>query len=73
MDKDALVARLKELRAELARIEKKMEALDTLLGDEVTDETVKQYAEGLKALIDEREPIIAEARELILQSYKEGY
>lgn len=73
MDKDALVARLKELRAELARIEKKMESLDTLLGDEVTDETVKQYAEGLKALIDEREPIIAEARELILQSYKEGY
>ena len=71
MDKNILVARLKELKAELARIDEKLAALDDLLDDGLTDEAVKAYADALKAILDEREPIINEARELVLLSYEE--
>lgn len=71
MDKNILVARLKELKAELARIDEKLAALDDLLDDGLTDEAVKAYADALKAILDEREPIINEARELVLLSYQE--
>ncbi len=71
MDKSILVARLKELKAELARIDEKLAALDDLLDDGLTDEAVKAYADALKAILDEREPIINEARELVLLSYRE--
>ena len=71
MDKNILVARLKELKAELARIDEKLAALDDLLDDGLTDEAVKAYADALKAILDEREPIINEARELVLLSYRE--
>lgn len=71
MDKNILVTRLKELKAELARIDEKLAALDDLLDDGLTDEAVKAYADALKAILDEREPIINEARELVLLSYRE--
>ena len=71
MDKNILVARLKELKAELARIDEKLAALDDFLDDGLTDEAVKAYADALKAILDEREPIINEARELVLLSYRE--
>ncbi len=71
MDKSILVARLKELKAELARIDEKLAALDDLLDDGLTDEAVKAYADALRAILDEREPIINEARELVLLSYRE--
>lgn len=71
MDKNILVARLKELKAELARIDEKLAALDDLLDDGLTDEAVKAYADALRAILDEREPIINEARELVLLSYWE--
>ena len=71
MDKNILVARLKELKAELARIDEKLAALDDLLDDGLTDEAVKAYADALKAILDEREPIINETRELVLLSYRE--
>ena len=71
MDKNILVARLKELKAELARIDEKLAALDDLLDDGLTDEAVKAYADALRDILDEREPIINEARELVLLSYRE--
>jgi oligoendopeptidase F len=71
MDKNIVVARLKELKAELARIDEKLAALDDLLDDGLTDEAVKAYADALRAILDEREPIINEARELVLLSYRE--
>ena len=71
MDKNILVARLKELKAELARIDEKLAALDDLLDDGLTDEAVKAYADALRAILVEREPIINEARELVLLSYRE--
>ncbi len=71
MDKNILVARLKELKAELARIDEKLAALDDLLDDGLTDEAVKAYADALRAILYEREPIINEARELVLLSYGE--
>ncbi len=69
MDKDTLITRLQELKDELARIDKKLMDLDDLLVDGVTDEAVKAYADALRAILDEREPIINEARELVLLSY----
>lgn len=71
MDKDTLITRLQELKDELARIDKKLMDLDDLLVDGVTDEAVKAYADALRAILDEREPIINEARELVLLSYRE--
>lgn len=66
MDKDILVARLKELKAELGEIDKKLAALDDLLDDGVTDEVVKTYAEQMLAILDERDVVLREARGLIL-------
>ena len=37
----------------------------------VTDEAVKAYAEGIQAVLDEREPVLNEVRQLILMSYQE--
>ena len=71
MDKDTLITRLQELKDELARIDKKLMDLDDLLVDGVTDEAVKAYADALRAILYEREPIINEARELVLLSYGE--
>lgn len=71
MDKDTLITRLQELKDELARIDKKLMDLDDLLVDGVTDEAVKAYAEGIQAVLDEREPVLNEVRQLILMSYQE--
>ena len=72
MDRETLVKRLQELRDALAKIDQKLKDLNKLLDGEVTDETVRQYADGLRAILDEREPIINEARQLILLSYQEA-
>lgn len=71
MDRETLVKRLQELRDDLAKIDQKLKDLNKLLDGEVTDETVRQYADGLRAILDEREPIINEAWQLILLSYQE--
>ena len=66
MDNKALVMRLMELKAQLADIQRRVDELDNLLDGEVTDEAVKQYAEELLKIVEEREPILREARSLLM-------
>ena len=65
MDNKALVIRLMELKAQLADIQRRVDELDNLLDGEVTDEAVKQYAEELLKIVEDREPILREARSLL--------
>ena len=69
MDDELLVLRLTELRAQLAELTKRLEGLDGILADGVTDEAVKKYAEELTKIIDEREPILNEVRSLLVMAH----
>ena len=69
MDGQTLLLRLMELKAQLADITKRLEGLDDLLADGVTDEAVKKYAEELTKIIDEREPILNEVRSLLVMTH----
>lgn len=69
MDDELLVLRLTELRAQLAELTKRLEGLDGILADGVTDEAVKKYAEELTKIIDEREPILNEVRSLLVMTH----
>lgn len=66
MDNKALVMRLMELKAQLADIQRRVDELDNLLDGDVTDEAVKQYAEELLKIVEDREPILREARSLLM-------
>jgi hypothetical protein len=66
MDNKALVMRLMELKAQLADIQRRVDELDGLLDGEVTDEAVKQYAAELLKIVEDREPILREARSLLM-------
>ena len=66
MDNKALVMRLMELKAQLADIQRRVDELDNLLDGEVTDEAVKQYAAELLKIVEDREPILREARSLLM-------
>lgn len=66
MDDELLVLRLTELRAQLADIQRRVDELDNLLDGEVTDEAVKQYAAELLKIVEDREPILREARSLLM-------
>ena len=71
MDKNFLLARMMELRLQLAEIDRKLKDLDLLLEGDPTDEDISKYADGLLEIAEERDRIIAEARGLILMSRKE--
>lgn len=58
--------RLMELKAQLADIQRRVDELDGLLDGDVTDEAVKQYAEELLKIVEDREPILREARSLLM-------
>ena len=66
MDDELLVMRLKELRAQLADIDRRLKALDGILADGATDEAIKKYADELLKIADDKDTIINEARMLIL-------
>ena len=72
MDKKFLLARMMELRLQLAEIDRKLKDLDQLLEGDPTDEDIHKYADGLLEIVEERDRIIAEARGLILMSRKEA-
>ena len=66
MDDELLVMRLKELRAQLADIDRRLKALDGILADGATDEAIKKYADELLKIAEDKDTIINEARMLIL-------
>ena len=66
MDDELLVMRLKELRAQLADIDRRLKALDGILADGATDEAIEKYADELLKIAEDKDTIINEARMLIL-------
>ena len=66
MDDELLVMRLKELRVQLADIDRRLKALDGILADGATDEAIKKYADELLKIAEDKDTIINEARMLIL-------
>lgn len=66
MNDELLVLRLMELKAQLADIQRRVDELDGLLDGDVTDEAVKQYAAELLKIVEDREPILREARSLLM-------
>ena len=66
MDDELLVMRLKELRVQLADIDRRLKALDGILADGATDEAIKKYADELLKIAEDKDTIIKEARMLIL-------
>lgn len=68
MDDELLVMRLKELRAQLADIDRRLKALDGILADGATDEAIKKYADELLKIAEDKDTIINEARMLILMA-----
>jgi hypothetical protein len=68
MDDELLVMRLKELRVQLADIDRRLKALDGILADGATDEAIKKYADELLKIAEDKDTIINEARMLILMA-----
>jgi hypothetical protein len=60
--------RLKELRVQLADIDRRLKALDGILADGATDEAIKKYADELLKIAEDKDTIINEARMLILMA-----
>lgn len=72
MDKELIVLRLKELRVQLADIDRRLKALDGIMANGVTDEAIKKYADELLKIAEDKDTIINEARTLIILAETEA-
>ena len=72
MDDELLVMRLKELRVQLADIDRRLKALDGIMANGVTDEAIKKYADELLKIAEDKDTIINEARTLIILAETEA-
>ena len=66
MDDELIIQRLKELKAQIADIDKRMASIDELLDNDPSDETVRNYIQEAAKILDEREPILNEARQWLM-------
>ena len=66
MDDKLIIQRLKELKAQIADIEKRMASIDELLDNDPSDETVRNCIQEVAKILDEREPILNEARQWLM-------
>ena len=66
MDKKLIIQRLKQLNAQIADIDKRVAAIDKLLDGNPSDETVQNYIRETAKILEEREPILNESRQLLL-------
>lgn len=66
MDDKLIIQRLKELKAQIADIDKRMAAIDAQLDDDPSEETVRNCIQEVAKILDEREPILNEARQWLL-------
>ena len=63
MDDKLIIQRLKELKAQIADIDRRMASIDELLDNDPSDETVKNCIQEVAKILDEREHILNEARQ----------
>ena len=66
MDDKRIIQRLKELKAQIADIDRRMASIDELLDNDPSDETVKNCIQEVAKILDEREPILNEARQWLM-------
>ena len=66
MDDKLIIQRLKELKAQIADIDKRMAAIDAQLDDDPSEETVRNCIQEVSKILDEREPILNEARQWLM-------
>ena len=66
MDDKLIIQRLKELKAQIADIDKRMASIDELLDNNPSDETVRNCIQEVAKILDEREPILNEARQWLM-------
>ena len=66
MDDKLIIQRLKELKAQIADIDKRMAAIDAQLDNDPSDETVRNCIQEVAKILDEREPILNEARQWLM-------
>ena len=57
--------RLMVIKDEFEELGKRLEALDGIMADGTTEESVKKYAEELTIILAEREPLVREAQKLV--------
>ncbi len=66
MDDKLIIQRLKELKAQIADIDRRMASIDELLDNDPSDETVRNCIQEVAQILDEREPILNEARQWLM-------
>ena len=66
MDDKLIIQRLKELKAQIADIDRRMASIDELLDNDPSDETVRNCIQEAAKILDEREPILNEARQWLM-------
>lgn len=66
MDDKLIIQRLKQLKAQIADIDNRMAIIDELLDNDPSDETVKNCIQEVAKILDEREPILNEARQWLM-------
>ena len=66
MDDKLIIQRLKDLKAQIADIDRRMASIDELLDNDPSDETVKNCIQEMAKILDEREPILNEARQWLM-------
>ena len=66
MDDRQIMQRLKELKAQIADIDKRMAAIDAQLDNDPSDETLRNCIQEAAKILDEREPILNEARQWLM-------
>lgn len=66
MDKKLIIQRLKQLNAQIADIDKRVAAIDKLIDGDPSDETVQNCIRETAKILEEREPILNESRQLLL-------
>ena len=66
MDDKLIIQRLKQLKAQIADIDKRMAAIDAQLDNDPSDETVRNCIQEVAKILDEREPILNEARQWLM-------
>ena len=66
MDDKLIIQRLKELKAQIADIDRRMASIDELLDNDPSEETVRNCIQEVAKILDEREPILNETRQWIM-------
>ena len=66
MDDKLIIQRLKELKAQITDLDKRMAAIDKQLDGDPSEETVRSCVQEVAKILDEREPILNEARQWLM-------